>query len=86
MVTVERPPVAAEPVKAAKLPRLTLHDQRHTHAVNMLREGYRPEVVAHQLGHSTPALVWKRYGRYTVDPRDYVKAGDVKQARIEIAK
>lgn len=64
-----------EAAKAAKLPRLTLHDQRHTHAVNMLQEGYKPQVVAHQLGHRDTTLVWKRYGRYVVDDRDYQLAG-----------
>lgn len=43
----------------------------------MLRAGYRPTVVAHQLGHRDANLVWKRYGRFIVDERDYVldKAG-----------
>lgn len=49
----------------------TLHDWRHTHAVLLLRAGYKPTTVAHQLGHATTALVWSRYGRYMVDARDY---------------
>lgn len=56
------------------LPPSTLHDWRHTHAVLMLRDGYKPTVVAHQLGHRDTSLVWKRYGRFLVDSRDYVLA------------
>jgi integrase len=54
------------------LPLSTLHDWRHTHAVLMLRSGYKPTVVAHQLGHRDTSLVWKRYGRFVIDQRDYV--------------
>jgi integrase len=61
----------ASAATAAQLRRLTIHDQRHTCAVNMLRAGYRPEVVAHVLGHRDTSLVWKRYGRYVVSDRDY---------------
>lgn len=59
-------------VAALGLPPSTLHDWRHTHAVLMLRAGYKPTVVAHQLGHRDTSLVWKRYGRFVVDSRDYV--------------
>jgi integrase len=62
----------AAAVKAIGLPHSTLHDWRHTHAVLMLRSGYKPTVVAHQLGHRDTNLVWKRYGRFAVDSRDYV--------------
>lgn len=58
-------------VEAVGLPDSTLHDWRHTHAVLMLRDGYKPTVVAHQLGHRDTSLVWKRYGRFVVDARDY---------------
>jgi hypothetical protein len=58
--------------EAKGLPKSTLHDWRHTHAVLMLRAGYKPTVVAHQLGHRDTSLVWKRYGRFLVDSRDYL--------------
>jgi integrase len=48
-----------------------MHDARHTYAVNALRAGYRPEVVAHQLGHRDTTLVWKVYGRYIPKAEDY---------------
>lgn len=65
---------------AIGLPHATLHDWRHTHAVLLLRSGYKPAVVAHQLGHRDTNLVWKRYGRFTVDSRDYVLPGESKIA------
>lgn len=57
--------------KAAGVRYLTLHDQRHTHAVGALRAGYSAMVIAAQLGHSNTNLVWTRYGRFVVDERDY---------------
>lgn len=57
--------------EAAKVPRFGLHSWRHTYAVLELRAGETPSVVAHQLGHGTPALVWARYGRFVPQARDY---------------
>lgn len=50
----------------------TLHDWRHTYAVNSLRDGMKPTTVARQLGHRDASLVHKVYGRFIVDERDYV--------------
>ena len=50
----------------------TLHDWRHTYAVNSLRDGMRPEAVAKQLGHRDASMVHRNYGRFIVDDRDYV--------------
>lgn len=49
----------------------TLHDWRHTYAVNSLRDGMKPTTVARQLGHRDASLVHKVYGRFIVDERDY---------------
>lgn len=57
--------------KILELPRTTLHDWRHTYSVTALRDGYSPQVVAHQLGHRDSYLVLTRYGRFIVDERDY---------------
>lgn len=57
--------------EALKLEGFTLHDARHTYAVNALKKGYRPEVVAHQLGHRDTTLVWRVYGRYVPRAEDY---------------
>lgn len=49
-----------------------LHDLRHTYAVNALKQGYKPTVVAHQLGHKDATMVTKVYGRFIPDASDYV--------------
>lgn len=56
-----------------KLPRTTLHDWRHTYAVQALRDGYSLQVVAHQLGHRDTTLVQSRYGRFIPDESDYTR-------------
>ena len=52
----------------------TLHDWRHTYAVNALRRGMEASLVAHQLGHGNASLVWKTYGRFVPDSNDYKQA------------
>lgn len=47
------------------------HDLRHTYAVNALKKGYKPAVVAYQLGHKDATMVTKVYGRYIPDESDY---------------
>lgn len=54
----------ARAARVEGLPLLGLHDQRHTFAVNALRAGHRPELVASCLGHRDTHLLWTRYGRY----------------------
>lgn len=58
-------------VEACKLTESTLHDWRHTYAVNALRRGETVQVVSHQLGHANPYLVWTRYGRFVPNAKDY---------------
>jgi integrase len=41
---------------AAKLPKLSLHSLRHTHATLALRAGVHPKVVSERLGHATVAF------------------------------
>jgi integrase len=38
---------------AAGLPRIRLHDLRHTHATHLLQNGVHPKVVQERLGHAT---------------------------------
>jgi len=40
-------------VKAAELPRIRLHDLRHSYATLALASGAHPKVVSDRLGHST---------------------------------
>jgi len=48
-------------VKKAKVPRIRLHDLRHTHATLLLKAGVPLEVVSERLGHSTPAFTMVVY-------------------------
>jgi integrase len=57
--------------KAAGLSGHRLHDLRHTYAVNALKAGLKPTVVAHQLGHKDASMVIKVYGRFVPDAADY---------------
>ena len=58
-------------VAACELPHSTLHDWRHTYAVNGLRSGFSATVVAHQLGQTNAYQVWTRYGRFVPNWHDY---------------
>ncbi|MCZ7665166.1 MAG: site-specific integrase [Thermoleophilia bacterium] len=48
-------------VKKAKVPAITVHGLRHTHATLALMAGINPRVVADRLGHSTVALTLDVY-------------------------
>jgi integrase len=46
---------------AAGLPRIRLHDIRHTHASHLLAKGVPAKVVSERLGHTTEAFTISRY-------------------------
>lgn len=48
-------------VRRAELPRIRLHDLRHTHATLALAAGVHPKVVSERLGHSTVSLTLDVY-------------------------
>jgi integrase len=48
-------------VRAAGLPRIRLHDLRHTHATLALQAGIHPKVVSERLGHSTVSITLDIY-------------------------
>lgn len=48
-------------LKAADLPRIRLHDLRHTHATLALSAGIHPKVVSERLGHATIAMTLDTY-------------------------
>lgn len=48
-------------VHRAKLPRIRLHDLRHTHATLALQAGINPKVVSERLGHSSVAITLDTY-------------------------
>lgn len=53
----------------------TMHDARHTYAVNALKAGYDEQVVAHQLGHKDASMIRRIYGRFVPDDDDYRPRG-----------
>jgi integrase len=48
-------------VRAAGLPKIRLHDLRHTHATLALEAGVHPKVVQERLGHATIAITLDTY-------------------------
>lgn len=48
-------------VEKAKLPKIRLHDLRHTHATLALAAGIHPKVVSERLGHSTVGITLDTY-------------------------
>ena len=48
-------------VTASKLPKLSLHGLRHTHATIALRAGVHPKVVSERLGHASVAFTLDVY-------------------------
>lgn len=48
-------------VKAAGVPKIRLHDLRHTHATLLLKAGVNPKVVSERLGHSSVAFTLDTY-------------------------
>lgn len=47
--------------RAAGLPRIRLHDLRHTHATLALAAGVHPKVVSERLGHSSISITLDTY-------------------------
>ena len=48
-------------MKETGLPRIRLHDLRHTHASHLLLAGVNVKVVSERLGHSSPAFTMTVY-------------------------
>jgi integrase len=48
-------------IKEAGLPRIRLHDLRHTHATLALQAGIHPKVVSERLGHSSVSITLDTY-------------------------
>lgn len=48
-------------VATSQLPRIRLHDLRHTYATLALQSGVHPKIVSERLGHSTIALTLDVY-------------------------
>jgi integrase len=48
-------------IEKAGLPRIRLHDVRHTHATLGLKAGVPVKVISERLGHESPAFTLKQY-------------------------
>jgi len=48
-------------IRKAGLPRIRLHDLRHTHATLMLKAGVHPKIVSERLGHSNVGITLDTY-------------------------
>ena len=60
------------------LPKIRLHDLRHTHATIALRAGVQVKVISERLGHESPAFTLKQYA--------HVLPGMQAEAAAEIAR
>jgi len=49
-------------VEASGLPRVRLHDLRHTHASHLLAAGVNAKVVSERLGHASVSFTLDTYG------------------------
>jgi integrase len=52
-------------VAQTRLPRLTLHGLRHTHATLALQDGWNPKIVSERLGHANIAITLDTYSHVT---------------------
>ena len=54
----------------AELPRIRLHDTRHSHASSLLRAGVEMIVVSRRLGHENEAFTMSTYGHITTGQQE----------------
>ncbi|GMA57296.1 site-specific integrase [Alicyclobacillus sacchari] len=48
-------------IEKAGVPRIRIHDARHTHASLLLQQGINPKVVAERLGHANVSITLDTY-------------------------
>lgn len=68
----------------AEMPRISLHDLRHTHATLLVEQGEQIHVVAQRLGHKKVSTTWDIYVR--VMPGQQRKAADAFGERLARAR
>jgi integrase len=49
-------------VRRSSLPRIRLHDLRHTHATHLLAAGVNVKIVSERLGHASTSFTLDTYG------------------------
>lgn len=67
-------------VRKSDLPRIRLHDLRHTYATVALKAGVHPKVVSERLGHATVGITLDLYSHVT--PSIARDAADVVASKI----
>ena len=65
----------AQLVHKAGLPRIRLHDLRHTHATALLKDGVHAKVVSDRLGHASIAITLDTYSHVLPDMQRHAIAG-----------
>lgn len=70
-------------VKAAGVPRIRLHDLRHTHATLALRAGVHPKVVQERLGHANISITMDTYSHVLPDMQE--SAAEMVAALIDLS-
>ena len=73
-----------EAVAGAKVPRIRLHDLRHTHASLLLAAGVPVHVVAQRLGHADPGFTMRVYGHLL--PRQQRDAAELVAGMVVVAQ
>lgn len=58
--------------KALALPRVTLHELRHSHCTYLLAKGVNILVVSKLMGHHSPAFTLERYGHLVPSMNDKI--------------
>ncbi len=59
-------------VETSGLPRIRLHDLRHTHATLALQAGIHPKVVSERLGHANASITMDIYSHVTPSMQEEV--------------
>lgn len=73
-------------VRTVEIPRIRLHDLRHGHATQLLRQGIHPKVVSERLGHSTTAITLDLYSHVAPDMQDEAARSIDRALRDAIAR
>ena len=71
-------------IARASVPRIRIHDLRHTSATLMLRQGVHPKIVSERLGHATVSITLDIYSHVLPDMQ--AEAADAIDAALEGAR
>ena len=69
-----------EAIKATKLPRVTLHSLRHTHASHLIASGMDVLTISRRLGHGSPTITLGVYGHLFPNTDD--RAAQIMEAAL----